>query len=207
MGPTSDGDRQRLRAVFEGGAEHASLALSKWIGRPVRLDVGEVDLVEPEEATGALGPGDALVAACVMDVSGRLSGQILLVFDDRDGLALADLLLHQPAGTATAWGELEQSAAQETANIVGCAYLNAMADHLPPAPDAEAELIPSPPAFRHEFAASLLEFALMDQAMSADRVLLIRTTFAAEGQPMSWSLLFVPSGRSLADLLSSPSPR
>ena len=34
-------------------------------------------------------------------------------------------------GTATEWGELEQSAAMETTNIVGCAYLNALAAHLP----------------------------------------------------------------------------
>ena len=29
------------------------------------------------------------------------------------------------------WGELEQSAAKETTNIVGCAYVNALAAHLP----------------------------------------------------------------------------
>ena len=66
-----------------------------------------------------------------MGLTGRLTGQILLVFEDRSGLALADLLLHQPVGTTTAWGELEQSAAKETTNIVGCAYLNALAAHLP----------------------------------------------------------------------------
>ena len=56
-----------------------------------------------------------------MGLSGPLGGQILLVFEDRAGLALADLLLHQPVGTTTEWTELERSAAQETTNIVGCA--------------------------------------------------------------------------------------
>ena len=43
------------------------------------------------------------------------------------GLALADLLLGRPAGSGTAWGEVEESATLETANIVGCAYLGAIA--------------------------------------------------------------------------------
>ena len=121
-----------------------------------------------------------------MGLTGRLTGLILLVFEDRSGLALVDLLLHQPVGTTTDWGELEQSAAKETTNIVGCAYVNALATHLPgvvsPALDqAErtkvggGELIPTPPTFVQEFAGSLLQFALMEQALELDQVLLIHS--------------------------------
>ena len=101
-----------------------------------------------------------------MGLTGRLTGLILLVFEDRSGLALVDLLMHQPVGTTTTWGELEQSAAKETTNIVGCAYVNALAAHLPgivPSRSgqgngriASGELVPTPPTFVHEFAGSLL---------------------------------------------------
>ena len=198
MAPTLDGHaRQHLRAIFERGAEDASAALAKWLGRPATLrtsDVAEVDLAE---IAGLLGPPDALVAACSMELQGRITGQLLLVFEDRSGLALADLLLRQPAGTAREWGELEQSAATETANIVGCAYLNSLAALLPGDPDSAATILPSPPSFRHEFAGSLLEFALMEQAITLDRLLLIRTSFEAETSTLDWSLLLVPSPESL----------
>ena len=46
--------------------------------------------------------------------------------NDASGLALADLLLGRKVGTSTGWTEYERSAALETANIVGCAYLNAL---------------------------------------------------------------------------------
>ena len=88
-------------------------------------------MVELAQAAELLGPADSLVAACTMGLTGRLTGLILLVFEDRSGFALVDLLMHQPVGTTTAWGELEQSAAKETTNIVGCAYVNALATHLP----------------------------------------------------------------------------
>jgi chemotaxis protein CheC len=182
--------------IAERGAEGASQSLARWLGRPVHLTVCEVRRVDLAEATMLLGPEDELVVACAMALSGRLDGQLLLAFEDRAGLALVDLLLGQPVGTSRSWGELEQSAAKETANIVGCAYLNAMAAHLPPPPAGSAEIVPSPPTFRHEFAASLLEFALMDQAATGERPLLLWARFGTDGEGPCWSLVLVPGGES-----------
>jgi chemotaxis protein CheC len=197
-GPTLDSDQLRLLAtILERGSESASQALSKWLGRSVRLEIAAVEQVEVETVTEAIGPGDTLVAAAAMRLADGLSGQLLLVFEDRAGLALADLLLGRPIGSARDWGELEVSAAQETANIVGCAYVNALATHLP---GGTRLLMPGPPEFRHEFAASLIEFAVFDQAAHADRVLLIQTRFHAEPSALEWSLLFVPSGEALEQL-------
>jgi chemotaxis protein CheC len=208
MGQSLDDQaRHRLRTILERGAEEASAALSKWLARPATLRTSEVDEVDLAEASDLLGPADGLVAACSMELVGRITGQLLLVFEDRSGLALADLLLRQPSGTARTWGELEQSAANETANIVGCAYLNSLAAQLPrsdgePA-NADATILPSPPSFRHEFAGSLLEFALMEQALKLDRVLLVKTRFEAEEEKLDWSLLLVPSSESLEWLASA----
>lgn len=223
MGPIlNDTHRRLLRMVFDRGAEGASLALSKWLGREAHLAVSDVELVELERAGEVLGPPDTLVAACSMGLTGRLTGSLILVFEDRSGLALVDLLLNQPIGTTTSWGDLEQSAARETTNIVGCAYVNALAAHLPgeAGPTAEStaiapgELVPTPPTFFHEFAGSLLEFALMEQAMELDQVLLIRSEFAggADMPHLNWTLLFVPSRSALNALavalarLESPAP-
>jgi len=196
--------RRRLAIILERGAEDASAALSRWLGRAVRLTISEVDEVDLAEAPDLLGPADQVVAACAMELGGRLTGQLLLVFEDRSGLALADLLLRQPAGTASSWGEIERSAAMETANIVGCAFLNSLAAHLPLAgpegPAPEGTLVPSPPTFRHEYAGSLLEFALMDQATRRDQLLLLRTRFEADGTRLDWSLLLVPSGEAVAEI-------
>lgn len=196
--------KQALHAIFERGAEQASTALTRWRGRSATLATGEVEEVELGEAAELLGPPDELVAASAMELSGRIGGLLILVFLDRSGLALADLLLGQPVGTAGAWGELEVSAANETANNVGCAYVNSLAAHLPMpggtalgSPDA---ILPSPPEFRHEFAGSLLDFALMDQAMELDRVLVVNSRFAIEDERLDWSLLLIPSAASLGEL-------
>jgi chemotaxis protein CheC len=204
-----DEPQRMLRAIFERGAESASQALSKWLGADVRLTVSAVDRVELAAAADVLGPPEALVAACAMGLGGPLGGRMILVFQDRSGLALVDLLLNQPVGTTTAWGDVERSAAMETTNIVGCAYLNALAAHLPSGLKADgaagAELTPSPPVFFHEFAGSLLEFALMDQAVELDEVLLVRSAFSASRADLDldWTLLVVPDRRSLQALTTS----
>jgi chemotaxis protein CheC len=174
------------------------------------VTVNDVDEVEMAEATELLGPAEELVAACLMGLSGRLTDQLLPIFQDRSGLALADLLLQHPVGTTSTWDELEQSAAMETANIVGCAYLNSLSAHLPlPADPAgtgigsSATIVPSPPTFRHEFAGSLLEFTLMEQAVELDRLLLIKSRFDSDQLELNWSLLLVPSVESLDSLSSA----
>lgn len=209
MGPTlSPAQTRLLSTIFERGAEAASRALTQWLGRTVHLAVSEVDQVELAELTDLLGPADETLAVCAMGFSGGLDGQLLLVFDDRSGLSLVDILLRKPAGTASAWGDLERSAATETANIVGCAYLNALASHLPGRGD-EFPLMPGPPQFRHEFAGSLLQFALMEQMLAFERVLLIKSQFACEDGRLDWILLFVPTAESLGrltEVLALPDP-
>ena len=123
-----------LRIIFDRGPEAASQALSKWLLKDLRLTMNTVAEVELTQAVELLGPPESLVAACSMRLTGWLSGLILLVFKDSSGLALFDLLMHHNIGTTTSWGELEESAAKETTNIVGCAYVNALASHLPSAP-------------------------------------------------------------------------
>ncbi|APW61585.1 chemotaxis protein CheC [Paludisphaera borealis] len=202
---STDEQQLMLRTIFERGAESASQALSKWLGAEVRLTVSAVDRVELAAAAEVLGPPETLVAACAMGLSGPLGGRMILVFEDRSGLALIDLLLNQPIGTTTGWGDLERSAAMETTNIVGCAYLNALAAHLPTAGSDSAELAPTPPVFFHEFAGSLLEFALMDQALELDEVLLVRSAFSASRADLKldWTLLVVPDRPTLQALAAS----
>lgn len=200
--------KRLLTMIFERAAESASQALSTWLGQVVHMNVSEIDDVELVDAAELLGPSDSLVAACGMRLEGQLNGEILLVFEDSAGLALADMLLRNPLGTSMEWGELEQSAACETANIVGCALLNSLASHLPKlpgtVPSEESEpLVPSPPTFRHEFAGSLLQFALMDQAVASERVLVARSQFTSDGKALRWSLLFVPGADTLGALATA----
>jgi len=188
-----------LRQALHEGAGSASAALSKWTGRPAAISFDAVEQLSLADATGVLGRRDEPICFCAAELRGRLSGVLVLAFDDASGLALADMLLDQPRGTAAEWGEMETSAALETGNIVCCAYLNAVLRVLPP-DDGATELLPGPPRLMRDFAESLIECALMEQGVDGDRVLLARTQFSIDGEPVDWTLLIVPDSRSMAIL-------
>ena len=190
----SDLSITRQTELFVRAAEDASSALSRWLGRPTRIAVRRLEVLPLERAVGVLGVSDAPLVACAMHISGAVTGILALACDDASGLALADMLLGRSAGGSVEWGELETSAAVETANIIGCAYVNAMA----PTDAAEVaatkgSVLPSPPWFVRDFAAAVMEAIMLSQPVNADTIFLTHTDFVIEDSPVTCSLLFVPA--------------
>jgi chemotaxis protein CheC len=185
-----------LTVVLQQGADGASSALSLWVGRAAGIVMQRVGQLEMADAVALLGDADELIVACVMTIKGRLTGILILAFDDASGWSLTDLLLNLSTESTSAWDEIARSAVLETTNIVGCAYLNSLSRLLknlgePP------ELLPSPPQFVRDFAASLLQSSLLNQAASSSTIFLTETSFHLEGTRANWKLLFVPDAESL----------
>jgi len=182
--------------LFRRAAEGASAALSAWLGRPARIAIGEVRRVPLDEAVALLGPAEAPVVACPMQITGVVPGVLLLACDDASGLALAALLVGRQAAATDTWNELTESAAVETANIIGCAYLNALVAAAETSAGAAAPgtaLLPSPPWFMRDYAGAVMEAVVMTQAAVAAEIFLTHTDFVIEDSPITCSLLFVPA--------------
>jgi chemotaxis protein CheC len=175
-------------AIFRHAAVEASAALSKWLGRPTSIVINEVSALPMEDAVAMLGAGDEPLVACAMHIAGSFAGLLVLTCDDHSGLALAEMILAGTGGQA--WGELQQSALVETANIIGCAYLNTVAR--PESPEAPVSIMPSPPWFVRDYAASVMQSIIMTQAASSDTVFLSHSDFSIDGSPVKCSLIFVP---------------
>ncbi len=196
----SESQLRRLADVLHLGAERASAAMVTWLSTPSMVEIDSLEQLPVMEAAEVLGEADQIVCFCTMAVNGAMTGQLILAFDDRSGRSLVDLLMDRPTGTAIQWDELEQSAALETTNIIGCAYLNSLSQHLGPADADPLELLPSPPTFRRDFAASLLQSAFLEQAMTSDDIIVARATFQIRGETLNWTMLFVPDAVSITRL-------
>lgn len=179
--------------LFTRAADEASSSLSRWLGRRTRISITGVRTLALAEAVGLLGAADEPLVACGMRLSGDLEGVLLLACDDASGLALADLLLGRETGGSTAWGEIEISALLETANIIGCGYLNAIAQA-----DGGRPLLPSPPAFVRDYTAAIMQAAVMSGSRRADTVFLTHTELLIEDAPIACSLLLIPEAPTAA---------
>lgn len=207
MNSLNEKQLQTLTAYIRAGASDASRALSTWLGRDVQLSMDPLEQIPLEEASEQLGPVDETVCACCMRVSGGIRGQLLLGFDDVSGLMLCDTLLARNERSSL-WGDLEVSAAMETTNIVGCAFLNSLSGVFPQFTsnrDSQGKVsdhtwIPTPPVFVRDYAASIMQFAMMDQACDFDDVLVSQTLFTIDNMPVRWRLLLIPDAEVLREL-------
>ena len=190
---------QHLEVAFRSGAGDASAAMVKWLGVPSLMTIESVEQQPTREAIGLLGEEGEVVCFCVMSLHGSLAGNLVLSFDDASGLSLADLLLNQATGTSTEWTDVEKSAALESHNIIGCAYLNTLARQIP-RDGAELELIPGPPSFHRDFAESLMQSAVMSQAAMSETVFVAKALFELREQPLSWTMLLIPDAASMSSL-------
>lgn len=196
-----------LGELIQVGSSEASRALSTWLNKQVSVRVDQLEQATLETAVEQLGPGADVVCACCMRFSGGINGQLLLAFDDASGLLLCDMLLARERASQE-WQELEISAAMETTNIVGCAFLNSLSQIFPHStalPPSAAETtgttwIPTPPVFVRDYAAAIMQFALMDQASHFDTVLLAHAKFTIDDTPVKWQLMLVPDAEVLAHL-------
>ena len=95
----SDQQLTALTIVLRHGEDEAAAALSKWLDKSARISVEQVEQLPLAAATAVLGSSETPICSCTMSMHGCITGQLILVFDDASGLALADLLLGHPIST------------------------------------------------------------------------------------------------------------
>lgn len=175
-----------LGQLLTSATHDASVAMCRWTDGVITLSLDEVQEISLEEVCAALHLEDQLLVMIVLTLPGPVGGVMILAFDEENARHLAASLLRQPMGKGE-WSELEQSALMETGNILGCAYMNALARLI------NRELVPSPPYFVQDYAASVVEQALVTQAMTSNTALVCRTGFRREGEQLDWWVMFLPT--------------
>ena len=178
---------ESLRRLCALATQNASAVMCRWTGTQIHLNLEEVYEVPLENVCTELKIGDDLLTMVVVGVTGEMGAELILMFSEDSSRKLAACLLHREPNSSPEWEELAKSALTETGNILACAYLNAVA-HL-----IDNDLLPSPPIFLRDYGASVLQQALMVQAMEWDRVLVCRTLFQQDGEQLDWQVLFIPN--------------
>ena len=205
----TDSQVNALAQLLQPGSHHASAMLAKWIGKPSVVEILSLEQLPIDEATDVLGSDDQPMCFCIAEITGAVTGEMILAFDDASGMAFVDRLLDQSPGSTDHWNEMAISAMNETTNILCCAYLNALSETIT-GEGKTTELIPTPTKFVRDFAPSLLQFSLMGQAISSENIILARTSFEFDSAATNWTLLFVPDAPSmkrLATMLGISAPR
>ena len=117
-----------LEEVHNAGAIQASISLSQFTGKEIRVSFPESRLVAIRDVAELLGGEEATVGGIYVGVSGELTGGILLVIPESNLLKIDDMLHGRPVGTAKQVADVDISAMSEMGNILSCCFINAIAD-------------------------------------------------------------------------------
>jgi chemotaxis protein CheC len=199
FGPRELDALQELATI---GCGQAITALGKLTGRRIEMDVPEAWVGAEAGAIAAFlgGLGQDLVAVGVR-LEGALTGDLLLALPERDAEGLAALLGFPPA-TSTSdgvdevqWGGMAESALMESGNIVGSAFVSAVAALV------GEKLLLSVPTFARGSGKACVERLVAHEGSIA---LATRFTLAAEGDraALEGLILVMPEPDRIARLLS-----
>ena len=183
-----------LTTVSRDGAFRAGRGLSGLMGQEIRIHVPNVRTGTKTDACDAVGGEDALVLGAYLSISGDVTGHVMLLFPVARALECVDFMCGQKAGTTTEPDELSESAIGELGNIVGSAFINALADHM------NLILHPSPPSVLHDMAIALVQSVYAEVLSQGGDVVMMDAIFEDHTGHTAGLLIVAPDPASLARL-------
>ena len=165
-----------LREVANIGAGHAATALSQMIGGTIMISVPTINVSRLEEVPPQISAPEEPVAAVLMHMLGDLTGRTLLLFPEKVGRRLCDMLLRRAQGTTHGFDALEQSALKEAGNILSGAYMNALSDFM------GMLLLPSVPSLVIDLSAAVLTTTYLNFGHDRDFVFCVETEFRIDAE-------------------------
>lgn len=120
-----------LREVGNIGAGNAATALSKVVGKRVKMEVPLVKILPLKDVPDWLGGPEKEVLGVYLTMSGAANGHILFVMTIEDALKIMNILLGDLTPSREQvldMDEIARSAMEEIGNILSSSYLSALAD-------------------------------------------------------------------------------
>lgn len=194
LNPLEEREVDILREVCTVGAGHAATALSQLIGKQVNLEVPRVRLVDIGKVPAVAGGADAIVAGLFFQILGDARGHIFMIFPEKSALSIVGLASGDE-DVDNLREEIHISAMREVGNILASAFLSAISQL------SGLSLIPSVPGFACDMAGSILDGALIELSMLADRALVIETVFREVDEKIESRFFLLPDPHTLTTTL------
>ncbi|MCZ7576004.1 MAG: chemotaxis protein CheC [Dehalococcoidia bacterium] len=184
-----------LTLVARDGAVRAGRGLSGLMGQQISIHVPNVRIGTKADACDAVGGEENLVLGAYLSISGDITGHVMLLFPVARALECVDLMCGQAPGTTVEPDELAQSAVGELGNIVGSAFVNALAD------DLNLILHPSPPTIIHDMAIALVQSVYAEVLSQGGDVVMMDAVFEDEKGRTAGLLIVAPDPTSVERLM------
>lgn len=138
-----------------------------------------------------------MVAAVYFQVTGDVSGSLLLVFPLQEGMEFSDLLLGRRKGETKQLDLLAESALKEIGNISSGTYLSALSEMV------KMKLVHSVPGLATDMLQAVLDGILSRLALKVEDAVVLETEFEVEKERVRGHFLFLPDPEGLDRILEA----
>lgn len=186
-----------LREIGNIGAGNAATALAKLINKRVDMSVPKVKILGFQEVSDLLGSAEIIVVGILLNVTGDLTGSIMIMLGQRDARILVNMLMGKDIEYQGDFDEIEVSAIKEIGNILAGSYLSALSSL------TSMNIYPSIPDISIDMAGAIISVPAIQFGEVGDSVLYIETGFEDGSQKVVGDFFLVPDAGSYENLLKA----
>lgn len=164
-----------LKEIGNIGAGNAATALAQLINKRVDMDVPKIKILPFNEVNEVLGGAETLVVGILLQVSGNITGDMMLILKYDAAQVLVNILLGRSASIEVEFNDFEMSALKEVGNILSGSYLLALSSL------TNLTMQQSVPDIAIDMSGAILSVPAIEFGKVGDQVLFIETEFS-EGE-------------------------
>lgn len=184
-----------LKEIGSIGGGNAATAMSSMLNAKVNMSLPKVVILGFNEALDYLGDPEELVAAIFVEMSGELSGIMLLILTKEFSDEVLFRMLGKVDSDFLELEEIDSSVLMETGNIVISSYITAMASLT----GVNVEL--SVPQFTVNMIGGIMSAPISIMGQHSDRIMMITGEFKIDGKALDSEMLLLPDVKSLNVLM------
>ena len=191
-----------LREIGNIGAGNAVTALATMLGRPIDMSVPEVQIVPFNEIVSIMKGPENLAVGQLVELSGDLTGYILLILGIADAYEIVSTALGVPIEvpqdpTSLDLDEVGVSALAEMANILVGSYLSAICEL------TNLNVTPSVPYMAVDMVGAIISIVAIEYGKVGDAALFLKTQFSDIKEDLAGHFFLLPDAESYKVLMKS----
>lgn len=190
-----DTARDMMREIGSIGTGNAATALSGLLKIGVEMTVPNVEILGFNEAVAALGHPEDIVSGVLVQMTGDVSGVMLLLMKMDFINEVLGCVLHESISGYEQMGEMEVSAATEVGNIIISSYILSLSKL------ADMEISLFVPAFSVNMLGGIMTVPMAEFGYVSDKLMMITGKCIIGGRNVDSNLLMLPDIQSLNYLL------
>lgn len=185
-----------LKEIGNIGAGNSATALSMMLDQSIGMDVPKVRTVSFDDAIAELGGAERVCLGTLITLSQDVQGMMMFIMEQRFAYKILNVLMGREFDSFEELTEMDFSAICEIGNIMGAAYVNAIATLTGLTIDI------STPSITVDMLGAIMSVPAIEFGKVGDKLLYIEEVFDNNNEKVKSSMILIPEMESLNKIMS-----